>query len=602
MKEYDQKKKENIIEEVLNQSMLNSEDTSNYSEEEVLVTQEMVDSSIEQNQYEDILPTIALHVDKPPQEINCEKLPEVLGDDVAILGVKKNVIKKEPASSTTTKVPDEQISSIITLALLSSIATEQDQIFQEHQKYIDEFKDRLNSSIDNKAIIGNFVDAKIDNPDEKRVNQALKKPSVNQLQSSVVLNKKEIVELRKKAIEKIKKDSSQKDWNFVFSHTDLYNELEAQVRKDLEDNPYEMIMTGQTIITSKHFGEYEDIKDELKDEATERFLYHGSKLVNHFKIATGEFYNPAEDDDNKIKRKDAGYYGVGIYATDNIFYASMYANDVNTLGINEKTYVISCRSIYNKNKFEKLTDLSKNGEPIEDDIAKHYGYNTALVGNRNDYKPIPENEKDNNEIWANEYVFPHKNQFIPCLSFTVMRKDHYILWKDEKLDNSENAGYMNDLSKNMEVNIYGKKSVAEALEVIRKKKYAAVKLMTNAGENLTGKDLIIKAREIVGSDFVCLVFAGSKGHMEWISKMKNVILTTDSDEFKEFAALKMNVVSVLNFIEKIRGKYETRDYKFQIDEESLLKFPNCENEPYYRNYNYRNPIKGILKKIFSKFW
>ena len=44
--------------------------------------------------------------------------------------------------------------------------------------------------------------------------------------------------------------------------------------------------------------------------------------------------------------------------------------------------------------------------------------------------------------------------------------------------------------------------------------------------------------------------------MKWVSEMENVIFTTKKEEFKEFAALKMNVVNVLKFIEKIRGPYE----------------------------------------------
>ena len=91
--------------------------------------------------------------------------------------------------------------------------------------------------------------------------------------------------------------------------------------------------------------------------------------------------------------------------------------------------------------------------------------------------------------------------------------------------------------------------------------------------------------------------------MKWVSEMENVIFTTKKEEFKEFAALKMNVVNVLKFIEKIRGPYERQSgCKFNINEKELLHFPNCENIKYYDSYNYRNPLMSFASKIFSKLF
>lgn len=113
---------------------------------------------------------------------------------------------------------------------------------------------------------------------------------------------------------------------------------------------------------------------------------------------------------------------------------------------------------------------------------------------------------------------PNKYQFIPCCSFSIMRKDHCIIWKDENISNDENSKYLIELSKNSEINVYTKNNVDSAIDLIRKKKYSALKLITNAGANKNGRDLILQARKIIGSNFVCLVFAVSEGHMEWISK------------------------------------------------------------------------------------
>ena len=140
MQEYIQKKKENFVDEYFNHSLLKDEDTSNYPPEEILVTQDMLNDSIEKKSCEYLIPTISLQVDKPPQEIDFDQLTKVLGDDVAILDIEK------------------KISTIIKIALLSCEDMEPEEIEQEHQKYVDDFKNRLSSSIENRAVIGNLVD------------------------------------------------------------------------------------------------------------------------------------------------------------------------------------------------------------------------------------------------------------------------------------------------------------------------------------------------------------------------------------------------------------------------------------------------------------
>lgn len=65
----------------------------------------------------------------------------------------------------------------------------------------------------------------------------------------------------------------------------------------------------------------------------------------------------------------------------------------------------------------------------------------------------------------------------------------------------------------MEVNAYSESSDSCALAILRIKKHSKVKLITNRGVNLSGKSLIEQARNIIGSNFICMVFAGSR-HME----------------------------------------------------------------------------------------
>lgn len=152
-----------------------------------------------------------------------------------------------------------------------------------------------------------------------------------------------------------------------------------------------------------------------------------------------------------------------------------------------------------------------------------------------------------------------------------MRKDHYILWKDENIANKEKSGYLKELSKNLEVNIYSMNNIEDALKIIRIKKHVMFKLITN---DTDGKKFIEEARSLIETNFICLVFSNSTKNMEWVSHMENVLLTTDSNDFKKFASLKMNKSDIISFANELKRKYETSEYKFKINENELLHFPD----------------------------
>ena len=548
---YNQKIKKNLVNELFN--------TSNMTDD--LFTQEVMEDTFKKKIYEDIIPTATFHFDISPHKIDYNELQNILGHNVIILSVEKGT-------------------TIIKIAFLSTDFGDDDK--SKYQSYVNDLKGKFETSF-GKSIVGNLVEEPLLNvPSDEQVKEILKNPSLNLLQNTIDFNKIEINEIKEKVIKNLQNDKDKENWNFIFNHEDLFDQLEDQLRKDLKSNPFELIINGQTIIANKHFEDYNNIKKKIPlHNITERILYHGARLVNHQKIVNNHFLMPGENlqlwKKLNVNKLDGGFYGQGIYTTENIFYALMYANitDKNPtiLKINQKAHILCCQTIYNNSKIKDLTDLSFYGKKIEDDIKYNYGINHALVGNANNYHPIKECDKEKNPIHANEYVFANSFQLFPCCSVSIKRKDYYILWKDENVQNGENADYMKQLSKKMEINIYAESNVSSALEIIRTKKFAKIKLITNGGKNLTGKTLIEQARSIIGSNFVCLVFAGTKRHMEWVSKMENVLFTTSPKDFNEFAEIDMNKNDILAFTDKLKNKYETDGYKFKINESQLLYFP-----------------------------
>ena len=128
---------------------------------------------------------------------------------------------------------------------------------------------------------------------------------------------------------------------------------------------------------------------------------------------------------------------------------------------------------------------------------------------------------------------------------------------------------MEELGKKIEVNVYFKKELNEAVDLIKLKKRNKIKLITNGGNNLTGKKLIEESRKIYKSNFVCLVFARDNKHLDWVTKMENVLFTSNPEYFKKFAAIDMEKKAVLNFANELE---KVNNIKFNINEDSLLKF------------------------------
>ena len=216
----------------------------------------------------------------------------------------------------------------------------------------------------------------------------------------------------------------------------------------------------------------------------ERILYHGSRMDNHSKIVKSHFKMPGKDE---VKQLDPGYYGKGIYATDNIFYASMYGNGFSYLKYNEIAPVICCISIYNESNIKEIHDKSFYGKEIPEEITKSYGIHHAMVGNSTKYWPVSPSDMKKSFLVAGEFVFPLKYQIMPICSILVMRADHLIIWKDENIDNNENKKYFNDLSAKMKVNIYIRKTVKDAVNLIKLKKANKIKLITNSSNIMKEK-------------------------------------------------------------------------------------------------------------------
>ena len=62
-------------------------------------------------------------------------------------------------------------------------------------------------------------------------------------------------------------------------------------------------------------------------------------------------------------------------------------------------------------------------------------------------------------------------------------------------------------------NIYPCETTEEALEIVKRKKYNKIILISNIGIDLGGKKFVNKTREIIGNDILVLFLAYNKAHL-----------------------------------------------------------------------------------------
>ena len=154
-------------------------------------------------------------------------------------------------------------------------------------------------------------------------------------------------------------------------------------------------------------------------------------------------------------------------------------------------------------------------------------------------------------------------------SITLKRNEYYCLWKDyhftHETEFTQHALQVKNVAKQLlGINIYGVGEFDEALDIIRRKKYNKVMIISNVGIVDKAKQFIEDIRKILKFNVIILFFTASIGHLEWIKEIPNVLFTMEDSFFKEYI-LNFNEKGLNNLKVKIEEEYEEKLDKFQAD-------------------------------------
>ena len=145
-----------------------------------------------------------------------------------------------------------------------------------------------------------------------------------------------------------------------------------------------------------------------------------------------------------------------------------------------------------------------------------------------------------NKFIGTEFVIPSENQILPLYSITLKRSEYYCLWKDYHFTHqtsfTEHALHVKNYAKQLlGINVYGVGEIYEALNIIKRKKYNKVILLSNVGSDVEkAKKFVNDIRTILKFNVVILFFTSSLSHLNWIKELPNALFTTSDKHFKEY--------------------------------------------------------------------
>jgi len=354
-------------------------------------------------------------------------------------------------------------------------------------------------------------------------------------------------------------------------YEEFNNEIEIILEKSKMESIFEFGAVGLSLIDREDISKYQENKNKCNNLET-KFLFHGTSADSSSLIVTSNF-----------RTANTTFFGPGIYMTDMLDYSGFYAFENENLSKftnhhrirkKDETFTIVVSQIfYDRTKFENYNKMTNN--PIPENGIRYVKVNA---------KGLPISE-DNKKFIGTEYVIKNDNQILPLYSITLKRNEYYCLWKDYHFTHetsfTKHAIHVKNMAKQLlGINVYGVGEFDEALDIIRRKKYNKVIIISNVGLVDKAKQFINDIRNILKFNIIILFFTAFISHLKWIKEIPNILFTMNDSHFKEYI-LNFNVEGLNKLKAKIEDEYGEKLNQFNAD----LSYPLYQNEESQADYN-----------------
>ena len=403
-----------------------------------------------------------------------------------------------------------------------------------------------------------------------------------------------------------------KYWSILTKYEDFNQDFEVDLLKAIENSYFDYSLIGLSIYEQSNKKQFlESMK--LCQNTIKKYLFHGTQIdpISNI-LTTGFFYS----------RKP--FFGMGIYFSDMLDYISFYSGGDNfynrrdnfgkILPINSTFSCVGAEVYYNKLKLKKIYDFTLNikelnhfpsYEEIENDykdymiekFGAHYARVEPNQGQVRNQKDIIKDKKEGRFI-GTEYAITEKEQILPLYGLTFKRNEYFVIWRDPNFQGDNPfSDYLRErklfIYKYAKMNAYFESSTEKALEIIKKKKFNKIILISSIGLDLSGKKFVEIARQILGFDVVVLFFSKNQNHFSWLQNFPNALYTNDATFYKDYI-LKYNEKGLLDLKEKIEKCYRI-NLKFT---KNFMQFPKFINhDELFENIIFEEPSPNFKKVI-----
>ena len=406
---------------------------------------------------------------------------------------------------------------------------------------------------------------------------------------------------------------------YIRQHWCIYSDYE-EINKKFEENLVKTLENSYFDYSLINISMYQQDKTNyLKSMAgcsnlIRSYLFHGTQIDPISKIITTGFAYAKK-----------AFFGMGVYFTDMLDYASFYCGGIDletrrkffgkTLPVNTTFSCVGAEVYYAKDKIKYIFDYSYLVDELNhfptyeelktnyrDKMIPQYGVHIATVepdqGHVRKKEEIISAQKEG-KFYGTDYAITEKNQILPLYGLTFKRNEYFVIWRDPNFSGQNDfSNFLKErqlfIYKYAKMNAYFVSSTEKALEIIKRKRFNKIILISSIGLDLSGKKFVEIARQILGFNIVVLFFSQNQKHFSWLQSFPNALYTNDANFYKEYI-MNYNYNGLLNLKKKIENYYGI-NLSFTND---FFKFSNFQNQVNYSSLTFFGPNK-YFKKVVIK--
>jgi len=375
--------------------------------------------------------------------------------------------------------------------------------------------------------------------------------------------------------------------NILINYSEHMKLFEKEFERAKKNSIFEFSIISLAIIQRKDYNSFSKERENCENRV-DRILFHGTG-INPISLILTDFFHISEV---------SCQHGKGVYFTEDLDNCWFYGDEIDNRkngneipNIGECFHFIASSIYYNKYGFRRVYDSIYT--PKKNEINFAYA--------NSHWDTIYDEYPDRTKFVGTEFVINDPDQICPFIGAKLKRDEYCVIWRDNNF--SSNPVYNNEydeifkaflkerikyIQQTAKFNIYPCETSKEALELIKKKKYNKIILISNVGSDLGGKEFIINARQIIGNDVITLFLAYNQDHINWIKNFKNALFSNDANFYEEYLESFYNKSKseTINSINELKTKIEKRfNVNFNFDSK-FLDYPNFKTEGHYSDLSF----------------